>query len=81
MEYSVPTAAMALRQAFGRLIRTREDYGLVAVLDPRLRTKRYGEFFLESLPECPVTSDMDELREAFTLWESSPAGATGQGAG
>lgn len=81
MEYSVPTAAMALRQAFGRLIRTREDYGLVAVLDPRLRTKRYGEFFLESLPDCPVTSDIDELREAFALWENLPAGATRQGAG
>ena len=43
--------------------------------------KRYGEFFLESLPDCPVTSDMDELREAFAFWENLPAGATGQGAG
>ncbi len=56
-EYQVPQAALALRQGFGRLIRTRKDRGIVAVLDWRLTTKAYGRAFLESLPRCPRTGD------------------------
>ncbi len=52
MEYQVPEAAIKLRQGFGRLIRTREDTGRVVILDPRIKTKRYGRLFLESLPDC-----------------------------
>ncbi|HOI55846.1 MAG TPA: helicase C-terminal domain-containing protein, partial [Phycisphaerae bacterium] len=37
-----------------RLIRTRDDHGIVVILDNRVVTKRYGRLFLESLPECPV---------------------------
>ena len=51
-EYQVPKAILLLRQGFGRLIRTRKDKGLVAILDPRIRTKGYGRLFLSSLPEC-----------------------------
>lgn len=52
MEYQVPEAVIKLKQGFGRLIRTKTDTGHVVILDPRVRTKRYGKIFLESLPEC-----------------------------
>lgn len=56
-EYQVPEAVIKLKQGFGRLIRTRTDTGMVAILDPRIRTKAYGRLFLQSLPECTVISD------------------------
>ncbi len=57
MDYQVPEAAIKLRQGFGRLIRTRDDTGQVVILDPRIRTKRYGRWLLEGLPECQVVVD------------------------
>lgn len=57
MEYQVPEAIIKLKQGFGRLIRTKTDHGQVAILDPRVRTKRYGSLFVESLPECEVIVD------------------------
>jgi ATP-dependent DNA helicase DinG len=57
MDYQVPEAAIKLRQGFGRLIRSRSDTGQVVILDPRVRTKRYGKLFLDSLPECRVVVD------------------------
>ena len=48
--YQLPEAVIALRQGFGRLIRTRSDRGIVAVLDRRLTTRAYGQAFLRSLP-------------------------------
>ncbi len=54
MDYQVPEAAIRLRQGFGRLIRSGTDTGTVAILDPRVCTKRYGRVFLDSLPECEV---------------------------
>ncbi|MDT5122619.1 MAG: ATP-dependent helicase DinG [Acidobacteriota bacterium] len=64
-EYSVPQAIISLKQGLGRLIRSTTDRGVLAVLDPRLRTKAYGRLFLESLPPCRVTSDVDELARIF----------------
>lgn len=61
MEYSVPEAAIKLKQGVGRLIRTRTDRGLVVILDPRLRTKPYGRVFLQSLPPMPEVSFLDGL--------------------
>ena len=52
-DYSLPAAVLQLRQGFGRLIRSHGDRGVVAILDPRIRTRRYGRAFLESLPPCP----------------------------
>jgi len=52
MEYQVPEAIIKLKQGFGRLIRRKTDSGQVVILDPRVRTKRYGEQFLASLPDC-----------------------------
>jgi len=64
-EYSVPQAVIALKQGLGRLIRSTTDRGILAVLDPRLRTKSYGRTFLQSLPQCRVTSNIDELSLMF----------------
>lgn len=53
-EYSVPEAVLKLRQGVGRLIRTRKDQGICAILDNRILSKPYGRAFLASLPECPT---------------------------
>ena len=53
-EFSLPQAVLKLRQGFGRLIRTQEDRGAVAILDPRIKTKWYGSAFLRSLPDGVV---------------------------
>jgi ATP-dependent DNA helicase DinG len=60
-EYQVPLAILALRQGLGRLIRHRSDRGVLAVLDPRLRTKGYGRRFLASLPPAPVVHALDAV--------------------
>jgi len=53
-EYSLPEAILKLRQGVGRLIRTKQDSGIVVILDPRVLTKSYGSAFLKALPKCPV---------------------------
>ena len=64
--YHVPRAALALAQGFGRLIRTRADRGVVAILDRRAATRSYGRRVLSSLPEdCPRTDDLDVVRRFF----------------
>jgi ATP-dependent DNA helicase DinG len=70
-EYSVPQAVISLKQGLGRLIRSTSDRGVLAVLDPRLRTKVYGQQFLKSLPPCRVTSRIDELYSVFEKEVSS----------
>lgn len=62
MKYLVPSAALALKQGFGRLVRTRTDHGIVAVLDRRLTTKGYGKVFLRSLPPAKRCTTLDEVR-------------------
>lgn len=57
MDYQIPEAVIKLKQGFGRLIRTRSDKGIVVILDPRVKTKRYGQLFLASLPECEIVRD------------------------
>ena len=54
MDLSVPEAVIKLKQGFGRLIRAKSDRGIVAILDHRVRTKRYGRAFLDALPPCRV---------------------------
>lgn len=51
-ELSVPQALLRFRQGVGRLIRTRADRGVIAILDGRITTKRYGRTFLDALPDC-----------------------------
>jgi ATP-dependent DNA helicase DinG len=64
-EYTLPAAVLQLRQGFGRLIRSHSDRGVIAILDPRLRSSAYGRAFLESLPACPVTADRAAVAEFF----------------
>ena len=56
-DYALPTAMLQLRQGFGRLIRGHSDRGVVAILDPRLRTRAYGRAFVGALPRCPLAED------------------------
>jgi ATP-dependent DNA helicase DinG len=63
-DYALPTAVLQLRQGFGRLIRSHADRGVVAILDPRLRTRAYGRAFLAALPRCPLVDDRAAV-EAF----------------
>jgi ATP-dependent DNA helicase DinG len=56
-DYQVPLAILAMLQGLGRLIRHRTDRGVLAVLDPRLRTMAYGRRFLDSFPPAPVTQN------------------------
>ena len=51
-EYALPGAVLKFRQGFGRLIRDKSDYGVVAVLDRRVYEKRYGQDFIDALPRC-----------------------------
>jgi ATP-dependent DNA helicase DinG len=50
----VPEAILKLRQGVGRLIRTQQDQGIVAILDNRILSKPYGRAFMASLPDCPT---------------------------
>jgi ATP-dependent DNA helicase DinG len=64
-EYQVPLAVLTLQQGLGRLLRHRQDRGVLAVLDPRLHTKGYGRRFLDSLPPAPVTRTLDDVSAFF----------------
>jgi ATP-dependent DNA helicase DinG len=63
-EYQVPLAILTLQQGLGRLIRHRNDRGVLAILDPRLRTKAYGRRFVACLPPAPAVHDLARI-EAF----------------
>ena len=60
-EYQVPEAVLALKQGFGRLIRSRSDRGILAILDNRITRMGYGRIFLESLPDYTTTQDLAEV--------------------
>ncbi len=62
-EYQIPQAVIALKQGVGRLIRDKDDRGLLAICDPRLRSRSYGKIFLKSLPQMPVTHELNVARE------------------
>jgi ATP-dependent DNA helicase DinG len=64
-EYQIPLAILSLQQGLGRLIRHRQDRGVLAILDPRLRTMGYGRRFLASLPPAPVTHDLERIDKFF----------------
>jgi ATP-dependent DNA helicase DinG len=59
-EFQLPQAVLALKQGFGRLIRDREDFGVVMLCDPRLMSRGYGRTFIASLPPAPVVTDESE---------------------
>jgi ATP-dependent DNA helicase DinG len=60
-EYQVPLAILTLLQGLGRLLRHRDDRGVLAVLDPRLQTMGYGRRFLASLPPSPIMRTLDDI--------------------
>jgi ATP-dependent DNA helicase DinG len=60
-EYQIPEAVLALKQGFGRLIRTKTDRGILSILDNRIQRMQYGKIFLESLPEYATTQDLAEV--------------------
>ena len=70
-EYTLPKAVIKFRQGFGRLIRAKTDYGVVAILDPRIQTKRYGASFLRSIPRCKRVNTLKELQEFLQSKEAS----------
>ena len=66
----LPAAAIALKQGFGRLIRRRDDRGIVAILDGRIVTRQYGRVFLDTLPaNLPRSSSIEQVRR----WWAAPA--------
>ena len=67
--YSLPGAILRFRQGFGRLIRDREDRGVVTVLDSRVRTRRYGAEFVEAIPDCTrLSAPIEEIAARTREW-------------
>jgi len=64
-DYQIPEAIILLKQGLGRLIRSRTDRGVLALLDKRVLTRSYGRTFLRSLPPAPMTHDLAEVRNFF----------------
>jgi ATP-dependent DNA helicase DinG len=64
-EFQVPQAVLALKQGFGRLIRTKTDRGVLALLDSRIERMPYGKIFLESLPRYATTHDLRDVERFF----------------
>ncbi|UCC66308.1 MAG: ATP-dependent DNA helicase [Deltaproteobacteria bacterium] len=64
-QYQIPAAIITLKQGLGRLIRSREDCGVLSILDTRLVTKGYGKIFLQSLPPAPVVQQREEIKRVF----------------
>jgi len=72
MTVAAAQAALLLAQGTGRLLRTMSDRGVVAILDPRLVTKRYGSFLRASLPPFWTTSDPEVVRGALRRLAGQP---------
>lgn len=64
-DYQVPSAVITLKQGFGRLIRSLEDRGVLVLLDPRIRTQRYGKTFVQSLPPYRMTTTITDVEKFF----------------
>lgn len=72
MEYQLPLAVLELKQGLGRLLRSRRDRGALAVLDPRLVSRRYGRVFRASLPPWPVVRERDGVEALFDDEPAAP---------
>ncbi len=70
MEYQLPEAVIVLKQGIGRLIRDKNDYGVLMICDPRLKSKSYGKIFLNSLPEMNQTQELADVESFFAEFES-----------
>jgi len=68
-QLQLPQAVITLKQGVGRLIRNEDDYGVMVICDPRLKTKGYGKTFLKSLPPMPKTDSIDRVRKFYKFYE------------
>jgi ATP-dependent DNA helicase DinG len=66
-EYQIPQAALALKQGFGRLIRSRNDRGVLVLLDNRISKQRYGQVFFDSLPNYRFTTEFNDVESFFDV--------------
>ncbi|MEV7023053.1 ATP-dependent DNA helicase [Kitasatospora sp. NPDC093558] len=73
MAVAATHAALLMAQGAGRLVRAADDRGIVAVLDPRVATKRYGGFFRSSMPEFWYTTDRNQVRRSLAAIDASAA--------
>ncbi|MEV5568028.1 ATP-dependent DNA helicase, partial [Streptomyces sp. NPDC052196] len=69
----VPSMTLTLLQAYGRLIRSTDDSGVVALMDPRLASKGYGRGIVKALPPAPVTTDLARVRDFYENGAALPA--------
>ncbi|MFH1904216.1 MAG: helicase C-terminal domain-containing protein [bacterium] len=67
IEYQVPQAIMMFKQGCGRLIRSKSDRGIVGILDPRIKTRYYGRSFINALPKCRHTFDVNEVKDFLEI--------------
>ncbi|MFH2012160.1 MAG: ATP-dependent DNA helicase [Pseudomonadota bacterium] len=65
LDYQLPSAIITLKQGIGRLIRNKKDRGVLSILDNRILTREYGEIFINSLPNCPITNNLDDIKKFF----------------
>ena len=77
-EYALPQSVLRFKQGFGRLIRSRTDRGVMAVLDRRITSREYGRTFADALPGCtiktvPLRSMPSEVQQWLRSWSSAPA--------
>jgi ATP-dependent DNA helicase DinG len=75
-DYQVPEAVLTLKQGFGRLIRSLSDRGVLVLLDPRIRTQRYGQTFLQSLPPYRMTAAITDVEAFFSSSSANPPTCT-----
>jgi ATP-dependent DNA helicase DinG len=66
-DYQIPQAAIALKQGFGRLIRSRTDRGVLVLLDNRITKQRYGQVFFDSLPDYGFTTRLSDVEKFFNV--------------
>ena len=66
-ESGTGSAVLALKQGFGRLIRSRADRGVLVLLDNRISKQRYGQVFFDSLPEYRYTTEIADVESFFDV--------------
>ena len=64
-DYVLPQTVLRLKQGFGRLLRTHEDWGVVAILDSHLHTRGYGASIFSALPPAPLVTQMKDVAQFF----------------
>jgi ATP-dependent DNA helicase DinG len=72
-DLALPSAILTLRQGFGRLIRGRDEYGIIALLDTRVVKSSYGKAIISSLPDMQKTGSIKDIEEFFRKTEKAKA--------